>query len=80
MRFSRSKLFGVYRQLFRAIGTSLASLGIINERQVYTYMYMWYAKRCPTVSVYYLVAGVSFDLFDSLYKPDAPKTTTVHVH
>ena len=30
--------------------------------------------------IYYsLVAGVSFDLFDSLYKPDAPKTTTVHV-
>ena len=25
------------------------------------------------------MAGVSFDLFDSLYKPDAPKTTTVHV-
>ena len=27
---------------------------------------------------YSLVPGVSFDLFDSLYKPDTPKTTTVH--
>ena len=35
----------------------------------YTYIYI----------IYSLVAGVSFDLFDSLYKPDAPKTTTVHV-
>ena len=30
-------------------------------------------------TIYSLVPGVSFDLFDSLYKPDAPKTTTVHV-
>ena len=28
------------------------------------------------ICVYSLVPGVSFDLFDSLYKPDAP---TVHV-
>ena len=26
-----------------------------------------------------LVRGVSFDLGDTLYKPDAPKTTVVHV-
>ena len=31
------------------------------------------------IEIYSLVPGVSFDLFDSLYKPDAPKTTTVHV-
>ena len=31
------------------------------------------------IHIYSLVPGVYFDLFDSLYKPDAPKTTTVHV-
>ena len=37
------------------------------------YVILWY------IYIYSLVPGVSFDLFDSLYKPDAPKTTTVHV-
>ena len=35
--------------------------------------------ECISTYTYSLVPGVSFDLFDSLYKPDAPKTTTVHV-
>ena len=34
MRFSRSKLFGVYRELFRAIGNSLVALGLLEQRQV----------------------------------------------
>ena len=36
-------------------------------------------KEVVLSGIYSLVPGVSFDLFDSLYKPDAPKTTTVHV-
>ena len=31
------------------------------------------------IFIYSLVPGVSLDSFDGLYKPDAPKTTTVHV-
>ena len=34
MRFSRSKLFGVYRELFRAIGSSMVALGLLQDRQV----------------------------------------------
>ena len=55
-------------------------MGNGNETQphlipVYMYVYIYIY-----ISTFYsLVAGVSFDLFDSLYKPDAPKTTTVHV-
>ena len=43
------------------------------------YMYRAIYNMCVCMYIYSLVAGVSFDLFDSLYKPDAPKTTTVHV-
>ena len=38
-----------------------------------------YITHVYVYTIYSLVPGVSFDLFDSLYKPDAPKTTTVHV-
>ena len=34
MRFSRTKLFGVFRTLFRAIGSNLVSLDLLKERQV----------------------------------------------
>ena len=34
MRFSRSKLFGVYRELFRAIGSSMVALGLLQDRQM----------------------------------------------
>ena len=34
MRFSRTKLFGVFRDLFRAIGTNLVLLGLLENRQV----------------------------------------------
>ena len=36
MRFSRSKLFGIYRELFRAIGSSLVALGLLEHRQVHS--------------------------------------------
>ena len=34
LRFARTKLFGVFRDLFRAIGTNLVRLGLLRERQV----------------------------------------------
>ena len=34
LRFARTKLFGVFRDLFRAIGSNLVQLGLIRERQV----------------------------------------------
>lgn len=34
MRFCRSKLFGIYRELFRAIGCNLVSLGMLLDKQV----------------------------------------------
>ena len=34
MRFARTKLYGVFRDLFRAIGTNLVRLGLLNDRQV----------------------------------------------
>jgi pyruvate,water dikinase len=40
MRFSRSKLFGVYRELFRAIGSSLVALGLLTDRQDVFYLTM----------------------------------------
>ncbi|CAI8037287.1 Prodigiosin synthesizing transferase PigC [Geodia barretti] len=40
MRFSRSKLFGIYRELFRAIGNSLVSLGLLTDRQDVFYLTM----------------------------------------
>ena len=47
----------------------------------YTLVRNWHICIClyDIYLIYSLVPGVSFDLFDSLYKPDAPKTTTVHV-
>ena len=40
MRFSRSKLFGIYRELFRAIGGSLVALGLLEHRQVHSVLYI----------------------------------------
>ena len=34
LRFSRTKLFGIFRSLFRAIGCNLVSLGLLKEQQV----------------------------------------------
>lgn len=34
MRFSRSKLFGVFRNLFRAIGANFVKLGLLQDSQV----------------------------------------------
>ena len=34
LRFARTKLFGVFRDLFRAIGSNLVWLGLLRERQV----------------------------------------------
>lgn len=34
LRFSRTKLFGVFRTLFRSIGTNLVKLGLLQDRQV----------------------------------------------
>ena len=34
MRFSRTKMFGVFRNLFRAIGSNLVALGLLEDRQV----------------------------------------------
>ena len=34
MRFARTKLFGVFRDLFRAIGNNLVRLGLLKTRQV----------------------------------------------
>lgn len=34
MRFARTKLFGVFRSLFRAIGVNMVQLGLLAERQV----------------------------------------------
>ena len=34
LRFDRTKLFGVFRSLFRAIGSNLVSLGLLQDRQV----------------------------------------------
>lgn len=34
MRFSRTKLFGVFRNLFRAIGTNFVKLGLLQDNQV----------------------------------------------
>ncbi len=33
-RFSRTKLFGVFRSLFRSIGKNLTALGILKDKQV----------------------------------------------
>lgn len=38
LRFSRTKLFGVFRTLFRAIGSNLVSLGLLRERQDVFYL------------------------------------------
>lgn len=35
MRFARTKLFGVFRDLFRAIGSNLVRLGLLGDRQVH---------------------------------------------
>lgn len=37
LRFARTKLFGVFRDLFRAIGNNLVRLGLLKERQVRIY-------------------------------------------
>ena len=34
LRFSRTKLYGIFRDLFRAIGSNLVRLGLLNDRQV----------------------------------------------
>ena len=34
LRFARTKVFGVFRDLFRAIGNSLVRLGLLETRQV----------------------------------------------
>lgn len=34
LRFSRTKIYGVFRELFRAMGTNLVHLGLLTERQV----------------------------------------------
>ena len=38
LRFSRTKLFGVFRDLFRAIGNNLVDLGLLKERQDVFYL------------------------------------------
>ena len=38
LRFSRTKLFGVFRDLFRAIGDNLVDLGLLKERQDVFYL------------------------------------------
>lgn len=35
MRFARTKLFGVFRNLFRAIGGNLVKLGLLEDKQVF---------------------------------------------
>ena len=34
LRFARTKMFGVFRSLFRAMGDNLLALGLLTERQV----------------------------------------------
>ena len=38
LRFARTKLFGVFRDLFRAIGDNLVDLGLLRERQDVFYL------------------------------------------
>ena len=38
LRFARTKLFGVFRSLFRAIGSSLVALGLLKQRQDVFYL------------------------------------------
>ena len=38
LRFARTKLFGVFRDLFRAIGDNLVDLGLLKERQDVFYL------------------------------------------
>ena len=38
LRFARTKLFGVFRDLFRAIGTNLVRLGLLQTRQDVFYL------------------------------------------
>lgn len=38
LRFARTKLFGVFRDLFRAIGTNLVHLGLLQKRQDVFYL------------------------------------------
>ena len=51
MRFSRSKLFGIYRELFRAIGGSLVALGLLEHRQVYS-VFVYTGTQCTCVYRY----------------------------
>lgn len=34
LRFARTKLFGVFRNLFRAVGNSFVKMELLNDRQV----------------------------------------------
>ena len=38
LRFARTKLFGVFRDLFRSIGNNLVDLGLLKERQDVFYL------------------------------------------
>ena len=38
LRFSRTKLFGIFRSLFRAIGSNLVALGLLKHRQDVFYL------------------------------------------
>ena len=37
-RFARTKMYGLFRSVFRAIGTNLVSLGLLKDRQVSYYI------------------------------------------
>ena len=49
MRFARTKLFGVFRSLFRAIGVNMVQLGLLAERQVLSSCKQCVSPSCTNV-------------------------------
>lgn len=61
MRFARTKIWGVVRNLFRAVGINLCKLGIINTKQVYMTLVLHYCVAfCFFKDVFYLTVDELF--------------------
>lgn len=64
LRFARTKIWGVVRNLFRAVGMNLYKLGMIKTEEVRACVYLlytyWYCLICLMKDVFYLTVDELF--------------------